>query len=161
MLDGVLVTAQARENIEATLAKMEREVQQQKKRIQELELMQQKLEEALNTQVQARLEEEKVRQELERSVKDTCVFLDPVPHQYATVEELRTTKATYQSYTIPRMAVVRGGNCQSYLSICCCLYILTEYDICWVFLYCIKQAGTRISFVSDLIIRKQNPVCLA
>lgn len=81
MLDVVLVTAQARENIEATLAKMEREVQQQKKKIQELELMQQKLEEALNTQVQARLEEEKVRQELERSVRDTCVFLDPVPHQ--------------------------------------------------------------------------------
>lgn len=70
IFDGVLVSAQARENMKAALAKMEREVQQQKKRLQELELMQQKLEEALNTQIQARLEEEKVRHELERSVTD-------------------------------------------------------------------------------------------
>ncbi|KAF4079710.1 hypothetical protein AMELA_G00181350 [Ameiurus melas] len=60
----------AREDMEAALAKMEREVQQQKKRLQELELMQQKLEEALNTQIQARLEEEKVRHELERLLEE-------------------------------------------------------------------------------------------
>ncbi|XP_053506270.1 differentially expressed in FDCP 6 homolog isoform X2 [Ictalurus furcatus] len=60
----------AREDMETALAKMEREVQQQKKRLQELELMQQKLEEALNTQIQARLEEEKVRHELERLLEE-------------------------------------------------------------------------------------------
>ncbi|KAB5542284.1 hypothetical protein PHYPO_G00089870 [Pangasianodon hypophthalmus] len=61
---------EARENMVAALAKMEREVQQQKKRIQELELTQQKLEEALNTQIQARLEEERVRHELERLLEE-------------------------------------------------------------------------------------------
>ncbi|MCI4389112.1 hypothetical protein PGIGA_G00094000 [Pangasianodon gigas] len=61
---------EARENMVAALAKMEREVQQQKKRIQELELTQQKLEEALNTQIQAHLEEEKVRHELERLLEE-------------------------------------------------------------------------------------------
>lgn len=84
---GMLVAAQAKEDMEAALAKMEREMQQQKKRLQELELMQQKLEEALNTQIQARLEEEKVRHELERSVKDTSIFSDTFTHQ-ADVEEL-------------------------------------------------------------------------
>lgn len=71
LADGVLVAAQDRENMVAELAKVEREVQQQKKRIQELELTQKKLEEALNTQIQARLEDEKVQHELERSVTDT------------------------------------------------------------------------------------------
>ncbi|KAK3518125.1 hypothetical protein QTP70_033221 [Hemibagrus guttatus] len=61
---------EARENMVAELAKMEREVQQQKKRIQELELTQQKLEEALNTQIQARLEDEKVRHELGRLLEE-------------------------------------------------------------------------------------------
>ncbi|KAF5899746.1 differentially expressed in FDCP 6, partial [Clarias magur] len=60
----------ARENMVAALAKMERLVQEQKKRLQELELTQQKLEEALNTQIQARLEEEKVRQELESVLEE-------------------------------------------------------------------------------------------
>lgn len=83
----MLVAAQAKEDMEAALAKMEREMQQQKKRLQELELMQQKLEEALNTQIQARLEEEKVRHELERSVKDTSIIPDTFTHQ-ADVEEL-------------------------------------------------------------------------
>lgn len=50
----------------AELAKMENKVQQQKKRILEMELTQQKLEEALNLQSQALLEEEKARHELER-----------------------------------------------------------------------------------------------
>lgn len=77
MFDDVLVTTQARENMVAALAKMERLVQEQKKRLQELELTQQKLEEALNTQIQARLEEEKVRQELERSVTDTSFIFLP------------------------------------------------------------------------------------
>lgn len=90
------VAAQDRENMKATLAKMEREVQQQKKRVQELELTQQKLEEALNTQIQARLEEEKVRHELERSVTDSSSFPDSITHQ-AEVEELRTTISTFKS----------------------------------------------------------------
>lgn len=90
MFDNVLAAVQARENMEATLAKMEREVQQQRKRIQELELMQQKLEEALNTQIQARLEEEKIRHELERSVTNTSLFSGPITHQ-ADVEDLRAT----------------------------------------------------------------------
>lgn len=86
LADGVLVAAQDRENMVAELAKVEREVQQQKKRIQELELTQKKLEEALNTQIQARLEDEKVRHELERSVTDTS-FL---PTHQADVENQAT-----------------------------------------------------------------------
>ncbi|XP_027007157.2 differentially expressed in FDCP 6 homolog [Tachysurus fulvidraco] len=61
---------EARENMVTELAKMEKEVQQQKRRIQELELTQQKLEEALNTQIQVHLEEEKVRHELERLLEE-------------------------------------------------------------------------------------------
>ncbi|KAI4897757.1 hypothetical protein NFI96_033924 [Prochilodus magdalenae] len=60
----------ARESMVAELAKMEKEVQQQKKRIQELELTQLKLEEALNCQIQARLEDEKIRHELERQLEE-------------------------------------------------------------------------------------------
>ena len=44
----------------------EKEAEQQKKRIAELEVTQQKLEAALNMEIQARLEEERARQELER-----------------------------------------------------------------------------------------------
>lgn len=43
----------------------EREAEQQKRRIVELELTQRKLEAALNMEILARLEEERVRQELE------------------------------------------------------------------------------------------------
>lgn len=43
-----------------------KEAEQQKRRIMELELTQQKLEAALNMEIQARLEEEKARQELEK-----------------------------------------------------------------------------------------------
>lgn len=50
----------------ATLTEMEKEVKQQKKRIHELELTQVKLEEALNAQIHARLEEDRIRHELER-----------------------------------------------------------------------------------------------
>uniref|UniRef100_W5K958 Differentially expressed in FDCP 6 homolog n=1 Tax=Astyanax mexicanus TaxID=7994 RepID=W5K958_ASTMX len=60
----------ARESMVAELAKIEKEVQQQKKRIQELELTQLKLEEALNLQIQARLEEEKIRHELESQLEE-------------------------------------------------------------------------------------------
>lgn len=76
----------------AALAKMEMEVQQQKKRLQELELTQQKLEEALSTEIQARLEEEKIRHELERSVTDMSFACDSIIHK-ADIEELRTTRA--------------------------------------------------------------------
>ncbi|XP_039475161.1 differentially expressed in FDCP 6 homolog [Oreochromis aureus] len=44
----------------------EKEAEQQKKRIRELELTQQQLEVALNMEIQARLEEERARLELER-----------------------------------------------------------------------------------------------
>lgn len=57
---------QAKEKMTATLTEMEKEVQQQKTRIHELELTQVKLEEALNAQIHARLEEDRIRQELER-----------------------------------------------------------------------------------------------
>lgn len=97
MLDDLLVAAQDRENMKATLAKMEREVQQQKKRVQELELTQQKLEVALNTQIQARLEEEKVRHELERSVTDSSSFLYSITHQ-PEFEELRTIISAIESH---------------------------------------------------------------
>ncbi len=60
---------QAKEKMTATLTEMEKEVQQQKKRIHELELTQVKLEEALNAQIHARLEEDRIRQELERYSK--------------------------------------------------------------------------------------------
>ncbi len=52
--------------MQAEMQEKEREAEQQKKRIQELELTQQKLEAALNMEIQAHLEEERARQELER-----------------------------------------------------------------------------------------------
>lgn len=55
-----------RDSMQAEMQEKEREAEQQKKRIQELELTQRKLEAALNTEIQARLEEERARQELER-----------------------------------------------------------------------------------------------
>ncbi|XP_034433952.1 differentially expressed in FDCP 6 homolog isoform X2 [Hippoglossus hippoglossus] len=55
-----------RDSMQAEMQEKEKEAEQQKKRIQELELTQEKLEAALNVEIQARLEEERVRQELER-----------------------------------------------------------------------------------------------
>ncbi|XP_071391556.1 differentially expressed in FDCP 6 homolog [Centroberyx affinis] len=55
-----------RDSMQAEMEEKEREAEQQKKRIQELELTQGKLEAALNMEIQARLEEERVRQELQR-----------------------------------------------------------------------------------------------
>lgn len=55
-----------RDSMQAEMQEKEREAEQQKKRIQELELTQRKLEAALNMEIQARLEEERARQELER-----------------------------------------------------------------------------------------------
>ncbi|XP_026183202.1 differentially expressed in FDCP 6 homolog [Mastacembelus armatus] len=55
-----------RDSMQAEMQAKERKAEQQKKRIQELELTQQKLEAALNMEIQARLEEERARQELER-----------------------------------------------------------------------------------------------
>ncbi|XP_051546416.1 differentially expressed in FDCP 6 homolog [Myxocyprinus asiaticus] len=60
----------AKERLSATLTEMEKEVQQQKKRIHELELTQQKLEEVLNAQIHARLEEDRIREELERQLAE-------------------------------------------------------------------------------------------
>ncbi|XP_051974711.1 differentially expressed in FDCP 6 homolog isoform X2 [Xyrauchen texanus] len=60
----------AKEQMAATLTEMEKEVQHHKKRIHELELTQQKLEEALNIQIHARLEEDRVHQELERQLAE-------------------------------------------------------------------------------------------
>ncbi|XP_041717105.1 differentially expressed in FDCP 6-like isoform X2 [Coregonus clupeaformis] len=54
-----------RESMQAEMAEKEKEAEQQRKRIQELELTQHKLEAALNTEIQAHMEEEKVRLELE------------------------------------------------------------------------------------------------
>lgn len=55
-----------RDSMKAEMQQRAREAEQQKKRIQELELTQRKLEAALNMEIQARLEEERARQELER-----------------------------------------------------------------------------------------------
>ncbi|XP_035535889.1 differentially expressed in FDCP 6 [Morone saxatilis] len=55
-----------RDSMQAEMEEKAREAEQQKKRIQELELTQRKLEAALNMEIQARLEEERARQELER-----------------------------------------------------------------------------------------------
>ncbi|XP_034719783.1 differentially expressed in FDCP 6 homolog [Etheostoma cragini] len=55
-----------RDSMQAEMQEKEKEAEQQKKRIQDLELTQQKLEAALNMEIQARLEEERARQELER-----------------------------------------------------------------------------------------------
>lgn len=52
--------------MKAEMQERAKEAEQQKKRIAELELIQQKLEAALNMEIQARLEEERARQELER-----------------------------------------------------------------------------------------------
>lgn len=52
--------------MQAEMQEKEREAEQQKKRILELELTQQKLEAALNVEILARLEEERARQDLER-----------------------------------------------------------------------------------------------
>lgn len=55
-----------RDSMQAEIQEKERRSEQQKRRIQELELTQQKLEAALNMEIQARLEEERARLELER-----------------------------------------------------------------------------------------------
>ncbi|KAI3366705.1 hypothetical protein L3Q82_009379 [Scortum barcoo] len=55
-----------RNSMQAEMQEKEREAEQQKKRIHELELTQQKLEAALNMEIQAHLEEERARLELER-----------------------------------------------------------------------------------------------
>lgn len=60
------VCVQLRDSMKAEMQERAKEAEQQKKRIAELELTQQKLEAALNMEIQARLEEERARQELER-----------------------------------------------------------------------------------------------
>ncbi|XP_071357973.1 differentially expressed in FDCP 6 homolog isoform X2 [Trachinotus anak] len=55
-----------RDSMQAEMQEKEKEAEQQKKRIQELELTQQKLEAALNMEIQAQLEEERAGQELQR-----------------------------------------------------------------------------------------------
>ncbi|XP_069021067.1 differentially expressed in FDCP 6 homolog [Embiotoca jacksoni] len=55
-----------RDSMQAEMQEKEKEAEQQKKRIQGLELTQQELEAALTVEIQARMEEERVRQELER-----------------------------------------------------------------------------------------------
>lgn len=60
------VRVQLRDSMKAEMQKRAKEAEQQKKRIADLELTQQKLEAALNMEIQARLEEERARQELER-----------------------------------------------------------------------------------------------
>lgn len=56
---------QLRESMQAEMEEKEREAESQRKRIKELEQIQLKQEAALNTEIQARMEEEKARQELE------------------------------------------------------------------------------------------------
>lgn len=63
---SVCVCFQLRDSMKAEMQERAKEAEQQKKKIAELELTQQKLEAALNMEIQARLEEERARQELER-----------------------------------------------------------------------------------------------
>lgn len=58
--------SQLRNSMQAEMQEKTREAEKQKNRIMELELTQQKLEAALNMEIQARLEEERARQEVER-----------------------------------------------------------------------------------------------
>lgn len=58
--------SQLRNSMQAEMQEKTREAEQQRKRILELELTQQKLEVALDMEIQARLEEERARQEVER-----------------------------------------------------------------------------------------------
>ncbi|XP_030576008.1 differentially expressed in FDCP 6 homolog [Archocentrus centrarchus] len=55
-----------KDSMQAEMQEKAKEAEQQKKRIKELELTQQQLEAALNMEIQARLEEERARLELER-----------------------------------------------------------------------------------------------
>uniref|UniRef100_A0A672ZNF4 Differentially expressed in FDCP 6-like n=1 Tax=Sphaeramia orbicularis TaxID=375764 RepID=A0A672ZNF4_9TELE len=55
-----------RDTMQAEMQEKDREAEQQKRRIQELELTQEKLEAALNLEIQARLEEERAKQDLQR-----------------------------------------------------------------------------------------------
>uniref|UniRef100_A0A3P8VD78 Differentially expressed in FDCP 6 homolog n=1 Tax=Cynoglossus semilaevis TaxID=244447 RepID=A0A3P8VD78_CYNSE len=64
-----------RDSMQAEMQEKKKEAEQQKKRIQELELTQQKLEAALNMEIQTRLEEEKARTELQSLCVD--VYLRP------------------------------------------------------------------------------------
>ncbi|KAJ8007170.1 hypothetical protein DPEC_G00114760 [Dallia pectoralis] len=65
-LERQLVEAEKlRESMQAEMAEKAKEAEQQKRRIKELELIQDKLEAALNTEIQTRMEEENVRLELE------------------------------------------------------------------------------------------------
>lgn len=52
--------------MQAEMQEKTREAEQQRKKIMELELTQQKLEAALSMEIQARLEEERAGQEVER-----------------------------------------------------------------------------------------------
>ncbi|XP_077566231.1 differentially expressed in FDCP 6 homolog [Stigmatopora nigra] len=55
-----------RESMRAEMQERAKETEQQRQRIQELEVTQRRMEAALNMEIQARLEEERARQELER-----------------------------------------------------------------------------------------------
>ncbi|XP_034018986.1 differentially expressed in FDCP 6 homolog [Thalassophryne amazonica] len=55
-----------RDSMQVEMQEKEKEAEKHKRRIEELELTQQQLEAALNTEIQARLEEEKARQELQK-----------------------------------------------------------------------------------------------
>ncbi|XP_049616711.1 differentially expressed in FDCP 6 homolog [Syngnathus scovelli] len=55
-----------RESMRAEMQERAKEAEQQRQRIQELEVTQRKMEAALNMEIQARMEEERARQELER-----------------------------------------------------------------------------------------------
>uniref|UniRef100_A0A674DNN4 Differentially expressed in FDCP 6-like n=1 Tax=Salmo trutta TaxID=8032 RepID=A0A674DNN4_SALTR len=106
---------QLRESMQAEMAEKEKEAEQQRKRIQELELTQHKLEAALNTEIQAHMEEEREVQEklrkasihvrhwnvqLNRLMKPVAPGgndydswkVDPVA--YTLLQELRNTSST-------------------------------------------------------------------
>lgn len=59
----------------AEMQERAKEAEQQRQRIQELEVTQRKMEAALNMEIQARMEEERARQELERSLAHAHSFV--------------------------------------------------------------------------------------
>ncbi|KAK2892715.1 hypothetical protein QQF64_035484 [Cirrhinus molitorella] len=95
---------EVQEKMAVTLAEMEKEVQQQKKRIHELELTQVKLEEALNAQIHARLEEDRIRQELEGQLAEEQNKLAELLLHQSQLEMLAVRRQEDSFITTPPMS---------------------------------------------------------
>ncbi|XP_043092511.1 differentially expressed in FDCP 6 homolog [Puntigrus tetrazona] len=93
---------EAKEKMTATLTEMEKEVQQQqKRRIHELELTQVKLEEALDAQIHARLQEDRIRQELEMQLAEEQRKLAELLFRQSQLESLAVRSQVDSSTATP------------------------------------------------------------